>query len=198
MKSLVDYVQIPMRHTTQDRIDGIIRRSCYPDLSIHCICDNCSSGADEPCLQPYFKTGLEHNVFASKSEAHGIGLFARKTLKVKDIICLYSGNLVPENTGSMYIAEVSVPEGKIFIDGQDVENFSGRWINHSIRPNAQLVHPIGGILQYKKRFAIFVECTKDIYNGQEIFIDYGIEYFLEGGVLDATYEYGYKWCKRKC
>ena len=119
-----------------------------------------------------------------------MGLFARKNLKVKDIICLYSGNVVPENTEGKYIAEVSTEEGKIFIDGQNIENFSGRWINHSIRPNARLVQPVGGILQYKGRSAIFVECKKPIYSGQEIFVNYGMQYFYKDGMLDKTYDYG--------
>lgn len=141
-------------------------------------------------MQPYFRTGLEHNVFASKSWAQGTGLFARKNLEEKDIICLYSGNVVSENTEGEHIVEVSTTEGKMFIDGQDINNFSGRWINHSIRPNARLVQPIGGILQYRGRSVIFVECMKPIYSGQEIFINYGLEYFKKGGVLDKTYDYG--------
>ena len=143
-------------------------------------------------MQPYFRTGLEHNVFASQSRAHGIGLFTRKNLKVKDIICLYSGKVVSENTEGKYIVEVSTTEGKMFIDGQDINNFSGRWINHSIRPNARLVQPVGGILQYNGRSVIFVECMKPIYSGQEIFINYGLKYFMKGGVLDKTYDYGYE------
>lgn len=162
----------------------------YQDSSLSCVCENCFSGNEEPCLQQYFRTGLEHNVYVKKSAVHGFGLFARKNLRVKDIICLYSGNIVSETTKSQYIAELKDKDGNILIDGQHVKNFSGRWLNHSARPNARLVKPIGGILHYKSKHAIMVECIRDIGEGDEIFINYGIQYFIKGGILDKTFLFG--------
>ena len=141
-------------------------------------------------MQPYLPTGFEPNVFARKSTVDGIGLFAGKRLQKEDIICLYSGNVVSETTESKYVVKVSDQNGSILIDGHDVDNFSGKWINHSLRPNARLVKPIGGILRYKERRVIIVESLKEIQKGEEIFIDYGEEYFMKGGVLDSTYMYG--------
>ena len=140
-------------------------------------------------------TGLEHNVVARESKVHGIGLFARKRIKKGDIICLYSGKLVSENTKSDFVANVIVSKRKMFIDGRDVDNFSGRWINHRLNPNARLTQPWegNGILRYRGKHAIIVECIAEIQRDEEIFIDYGIEYFMKDGVLDFdSYSYGCK------
>ena len=132
---------------------------------------------------------------ARESDVHGIGLFARKRIWIGDIICLYSGNLVSEATESVFIANVIASKRKMFIDGRDAENFSGRWMNHSVDPNARLIQPWEGkgILQYKGKHAIIVECIKEIQKDEEIFIHYGIEYFIKDGVLDyISYFHGYK------
>jgi len=181
-------------YTHQDRINAIIAKD-VEELSNDCVCDNCFEEEGGRCLQPYYKTGLEHNVFARSSDVHGIGLFSRKHLKQGDIICLYSGTTTISSTQSEFIAKVMVstdPDQKIFIDSVDTDNFSGRWINHSIYPNARLVLPIGGLLTYKdQRVAILVECVKEIQDDEEIFIDYGLQYFVKNGVLDyKSYSYG--------
>lgn len=122
---------------------------------------------------------------------HGMGLFARRNLQKKDIICFYSGDVPLKNIKSKYIAEVKDLKGEIIlIDGDDVKNFSGRWMNHSARPNARLVKPIGGILRYDKKHVILVECIKEIRKGDEIFVNYGIQYFIKRGRLDETFLYG--------
>ena len=165
-----------------------------------CQCHNCLQGNGKPCLQPLFKTGLEHNVVARESKVHGIGLFASKRIQKRDIICLYSGTLVKENTESDFVANVIVSNTKKFIDARDVKNFSGRWINHRLNPNARLIQPweSDGILRYKDKHAIIVECIEEIQVGEEIFIDYGIEYFTKDGVLDFdSYSYGLKMCPQK-
>lgn len=133
---------------------------------------------------------------ARRSAVHGIGLFATKCFKKKDIICLYSGDIVSksyaETTQSKYLVEISVEKGTLVIDGQDVNNFSGRWINHRFRPNARLVQPAGGILKVSPtRYAIIVECIAEIQKGDEIFVNYGWKYFIYGGVFDRkTFLYG--------
>ena len=137
---------------------------------------------------------------AKESGVHGIGLFASKRIQKRDIICLYSGKLVKENTKSDFVANVIVSKTKMFIDGRDVNNFSGRWINHRLNPNARLIQPweSNGILRYKEKHAIIVECIEEIQVGEEIFIDYGIEYFMKDGVLDFdSYAYGLKTPPRK-
>ena len=175
--------------TIQERIHDALEMASV-DLCVECSCSSCIQKNGAACLQPFFKTGLEHNVIARNSGVHGIGLFARKQLGVKDIICLYSGDLVSKPTESAFIAEVSAGERTMYIDSRDTQNFSGRWINHSIEPNARLIQSWEGMLQYKGKHAILVECIRNIERGDEIFIDYGIEYFINGGVLDYDSYFG--------
>ena len=133
---------------------------------------------------------------ARQSQVHGIGLFATKRFKKKDIICLYSGDVVSksyvETTQSKYLVEINVGKGILVIDGQDVNNFSGRWINHRFRPNARLVEPAGGILKISPtRYAIIVECLTEIKEDEEVFINYGWQYFIYGGMFDRkSFMYG--------
>lgn len=50
-----------------------------------------------------------------------------------------------------------------------------------------------GILHYKGKHAIIVVCIKNIQKGEEIFINYGIEYFMKDVVLDyVSYSHGCK------
>ena len=109
-----------------------------------------------------------------------------------DIICLYSGFLRKTNKviGNFVCDVHGNPYRKI--DGQDVDNYSGRWINHSITPNARLCIPLGDRLFkcHTQRVAIIVECVKPISRCEEIFINYGKQYFIqENGYFDMNYLY---------
>ena len=162
------------------------------DHEIHkCLCYNCVTTKDEvsrktlPCLQPYHKTHLEKNVFVWKSSVHGYGLFALKQLQQHDIICLYSGEIGSSQTDNAFTCKVrggSPDEDDILIDSSDHDNYSGRWLNHSRVPNARLVVPFKGIIRCLKtnKHSIIVECIKEIQQHEEIFIDYGKEYDIDG------------------
>ena len=109
-----------------------------------------------------------------------------------DIICLYSGYLRKTNevTGNFVCDVHRDPSRKI--DGQDLDNYSGRWMNHSITPNARLCNPLDDRLFkcHTQRVAIIVECVKPIIRCEEIFIDYGKQYFIqEDGTFDMNYFY---------
>ena len=113
-------------------------------------------------------------------------------MQTGDIICLYSGFLRKKNevTGDFVCDVDGNPNKKI--DGHHLDNYSGRWINHSITPNARLCIPLGDhLLQcHAKRVAIIVECVKPIVRCEEIFINYGKPYFMQqDGVLDMNYLY---------
>ena len=136
------------------------------------------------------KFHLECNVVVYHSNIHGYGLFAAKNLKVNDLVCRYSGKYlehVDEHVDTSYVAGVVLsynkkgePQEKMYIDSISRENFSGRWINHSHSPNAKLVIPLGGKPLYDSRrdvWYIFVQCLCDIKKGDEIFVDYGKEYY---------------------
>ena len=138
-------------------------------------------------------------MFVWPSTVHGYGLFARKSMKRSDIICLYSGvsRKKGESTGD-FTCRTNICD----IDGGDVDNYSGRWINHSYSPNARLVVPIGGLLTcHNKRVCFIVECLQPISQCEEIFIDYGLPYFFQKKEVDANYFFGcrdMKVCLSKC
>ena len=109
-----------------------------------------------------------------------------------DIICLYSGFLrkTNEETGDFVCDVHGNPHQKI--DAQHVDNYSGRWMNHSVTPNARLVIPLDDRLLkcHANRVAIIVECVKCIVRCEEIFINYGKSYFTqENGTCDMNYFY---------
>ena len=139
-------------------------------------------------------------MFVWPSTVHGYGLFARKSMKRSDIICLYSGvsRKKGESTGD-FTCRTNICD----IDGGDVDNYSGRWINHSYSPNARLVVPIGGLLTcHNKRVGVIVECLQPISQCEEIFIDYGLPYFcIQENEVDPNYFFGcrdMKVCLSKC
>ena len=174
-----------------------------PDSSLFvCLCYHCVSKRYDntdrknhhrvqqlTCLQPLNMMVVEKNVFVWTSKIHGFGLFARRKMKPLDIVCLYSGDLRQKKwtTTGDFVCEID--QG--FIDSEDVNNFSGRWMNHSCSPNARLVVPLGQKLLkclQKGRVAILVECVKTIHPFDEICIDYGMKYFVsKTGSVDYNY-----------
>ena len=148
-----------------------------------CLCYHCTKCQEGlSCLQPLHSTIFEQHVYVSKSLVHGFGLFARHSMREKDIICLYSGeHRTSVVEGNRYTCSVHTKTGEIlFIDGQDKPYYSGRWANHSTVPNARLVVPLGGLLSChdNKKCGVLVECLGAIEENEEIFIDYGPDYDL--------------------
>ena len=155
------------------------------------MCYNCVH-KQGTCLQPFHMMVVERNVVVWKSVVHGYGLFARKSMQSGDIICLYSGDLRKTNevTGNFVCDIHGNPYQKI--DGQARDNYSGKWMNHSLTPNARLCIPLGDHLFkcHAKRIAILVECVRPIAWFEEIFIDYGKQYFMqEDGLIHTNYLY---------
>ena len=158
---------------TQDRILCDVGSEDTTCLCVHCKVKGL------PCLQPYHSRVVEQHVSVWKSTTHGFGLFARHPMRVKDIICLYSGerrtDAVEGNNYTCKIQGDSKGSETFYIDGRDKPYYSGRWINHSNDPNARLVVPLGGVLSChdNTKCAILVECIKRIRENEEIFVDYG-------------------------
>ena len=155
------------------------------------------------------KFHLECNVVVYHSKIHGYGLFAAKDMKLNDLICRYSGKCVEhvgEHVDTSWAASVVLlytekgePKETVYIDSICRENFSGRWINHSHSPNAKLVIPLGGKPLYDRKrdvWYIFVQCLCDIKKGDEIFVDYGKEYYVNSrvdayGVVHHSFSFEY-------
>jgi len=104
------------------------------------------------------------------ARGRGLGLFTEGEIPRGAFIVEYIGRIIPtsdaDNINTKYLFEV---DEKITIDGSLRSN-KARYINHSCRPNAEA--EIDGS-------RIFIYAKKKIREGEEIFYDYGDEYFEE-------------------
>jgi SET domain-containing protein len=102
-----------------------------------------------------------------KRGTHGLGLFAGQDIPKNSCIIEYVGIEVPEaeqyTNKSRYLFGI----GKRMVDGKPKINKAG-YINHSCLPNAEPIISKG---------RIFIFSRRKIRMGEEIFYDYGKEYF---------------------
>ncbi len=100
----------------------------------------------------------------------GKGLFALEKIPKGSCIIEYIGVVVPEDKldtiNSKYLFEVGK---KVTINGNIPEN-KARYINHSCKPNCEADGPEGHV---------YISSIKNIKAGEELFYDYGEEYFDE-------------------
>jgi hypothetical protein len=110
--------------------------------------------------------------YTVKRSIAGLGLFATVPLKRGDFIIEYTGEHIPteeaDRRGGKYLFIVSDTET---IDGKGREN-TARYINHSCTPNAE-----AELDEDELRVRIYAR--KRIEPGEEIFYDYGKEYWEE-------------------
>ncbi len=102
----------------------------------------------------------------------GGGLFATKTIRAsaKTSICQYAGNFVddaPADRGS-YLFQI--PDGR-FIDGDPLKGFGA--LSNDPRDDGR----VNAQLRWNGE-AVMMYATEDIFAGEEIFISYGLEYWL--------------------
>ncbi len=105
-----------------------------------------------------------------KRSKTGKGLFTLENIPKGTCIIEYIGVVVPEEKldtiNSRYLFEVGK---KTTINGNIPKNIA-RYINHSCRPNCEADGPEG---------RVFITAIKNIKAGEELFYDYGEEYFEE-------------------
>ena len=122
---------------------------------------------------------------------HGLGLFARRPIDKKRLICRYAGDLVEvSRQEEEYVADCGIPGWGI--DASHCVE-AGKFANHRLVPNARLVIPDAGIYdKYRSRYYLYVETLETILPGEEIFVDYSIKYFTDDktGKVDRIYWYG--------
>lgn len=113
------------------------------------------------------------NRFEVKDTERGIGkgLYALAPIHEGEFIVEYTGNKIPtkvadEMTEARFLFEV---DEDWTIDGEDEAN-TARYINHSCDPNAESEIHDGHIL---------ISALRDIAPGEEITMDYGLEYYDE-------------------
>jgi SET domain-containing protein len=109
---------------------------------------------------------------AVRRSISGLGLFATKPFQRRDFIIEYTGEHIStkeaDRRGGRYLFVVSDTET---IDGKGRENIA-RYINHSCTPNAE-----AELDEDELRVRIYAR--KKILPGEEIFYDYGKEYWDE-------------------
>ncbi len=105
-----------------------------------------------------------------ESPGMGWGLFALQDLHKGDFILEYTGAKIPtkvaDKSGSKYLFEL---DEEWTIDGVGMDNHA-RWINHACVPNVEANIEDG---------KINIHALRDIFEGEELTIDYGQEYFDE-------------------
>jgi SET domain-containing protein len=115
------------------------------------------------------ETNAQYKLRVGRSKT-GLGLFAMEPIPKGKRIIEYVGRVLvgePDDaTNGLYIFNINK---KTDIDGAPRFN-TARYINHSCRPNSEST-------TYKDH--VWIKSTKNIMLGEEIFYDYGKEYFNE-------------------
>ncbi|HSE56753.1 MAG TPA: SET domain-containing protein [Candidatus Paceibacterota bacterium] len=105
-----------------------------------------------------------------KRGINGLGLFTTKPIKKGTFIIEYVGEMLTADQanerGGQYLFEIN---SKWTVDGSSRKNLA-RYINHSCRPNCET-----DTNERTKR--IFVTAIKNIKEGEELFYDYGKEFW---------------------
>ncbi|MCZ8157998.1 MAG: SET domain-containing protein-lysine N-methyltransferase [Leptospira sp.] len=124
--------------------------------------------------KPIIYTEKDFIVKASSVPGIGMGLFTKQTLYKGDTVGYYMGKIItdddaesPKYIDSKYLLWICKDW---WIYGEGKESNYTRYINHSDKPNAELVTSV----RWKTaRFKVL----KTIPEGKEIFFDYGKDYW---------------------
>lgn len=124
----------------------------------------------KPVLKPLKEKDQREKLVVKKSIA-GLGLFAKEPIKKGSFIIEYKGPLLSDEEVDQKGGKYLFALGKDWtISGDSRENIA-RYINHScVRTNCEPV-------QYAMH--IKIKATRNIKAGEELFYDYGKEYFDE-------------------
>ncbi len=132
--------------------------------------------------KPVIWTAAEFEVRPSTIPGANLGLFARTRIRAGDTIGYYTGEIITEEeyengqfSDSRYILWVSRTH---IIVGKGAKANYTRYLNHSSRPNAELV------VSTRWKTARF-KAIRTIRPGEEIFFDYG-EYYWSSLEITPT------------
>ena len=128
------------------------------------------------------KFSEEHfEIRTSTIKGAGLGLFTKATIKTEDTIGSYTGRVIdeiqfndPKRPFSAYLLWIT--RNHIIVGEGPKANYT-RYINHSLRPNAFL------IVSTRWKTARF-EAIQTIHPGEEIFFNYGDDYWDEEEVVE--------------
>lgn len=117
----------------------------------------------------------DFDIKESLQEGVGKGLFAREEIKKGAFIIEYTGIPLPTEVADdhpgRYLFEV---DEKVTLDG-DTDDNTAKYINHSCDPNVEAEIDEDG----EGNGHVNIYAIKKIMPGQELYIDYGDEYFDE-------------------
>lgn len=126
--------------------------------------------------KPKTWTQNDFEVRPSSIEGAGMGLFTKNSVKVDDTIGYYTGEVITEeefhDPARPFSAYVMWVTRKHIIVGEGPKANYTRYINHDDKPNAFLV------VSTRWKTARF-EALRDIEAGEEIFFNYGDDYWEE-------------------
>ena len=149
------------------------------------------------CVQPY--AHLEPLVLVTNvGVVHGHGVIARCDIAKGTVVCTYTGvsdSHLYQNNRSQYVLTVPWvnPETKQtepfwIIDSVDKDNTAGRYINDPLGTGKSanvlfttLPHTVHPVLTH--RYYINVVACKDIKKGEELLVEYGVEYWRTGRIM---------------
>lgn len=146
------------------------------------------------CTPPNFAADLTKdfrgNIDLCQTRNMGIGVFATNAIAADTLIGLYTGNLMDENDLFDGQEKYAMTLGKksdvndesinVVVDSLAQGGWS-RFINHSCRPNCK-VATRSNCGPYK---LMYIRTKTAIAAGRQLFLDYGEEYFREGGPESA-------------
>ena len=109
-------------------------------------------------------------ILKAKRSKAGVGLFTYSPIKKGECVVEYTGRVISKEeeytNNSKYLFEIHKYKT---IDGRARENIA-RYINHSCKPNCEVEIRKG---------RVFVMARRGIKIGEELFYDYGKDYFDE-------------------
>lgn len=162
---------------------------------------------DATCTPPNFAADntkdIYDNIDLCQTDNMGIGVFATAPIPAQSLIGLYTGNLMDranmfqgqEKYGMTLGKKDDVNDAKIdvVVDSMAQGGWT-RFVNHSCRPNCKIMS--GFNCGTSK--VLYFRTTRNIAAGQQLFLNYGKEYFRVAGIGSAIEGAGCLCGKRGC
>ncbi|KAK4221281.1 hypothetical protein QBC38DRAFT_326215, partial [Podospora fimiseda] len=155
-------------------------------LCVHCDSHHQSNACNINCYVNFKATHLtpaETKIHLKETRTLGVGVFVRPGQHIArgDYIGEYIGKLKPpaKNNGPYVWSLNNEPRRKmrkLYIDAGDMGNWT-RFVNHACRPNVDVL-----LVQAGKVRMVLFRAAKSIRAGQQLFINYGRDYF-KGGLM---------------
>lgn len=126
-------------------------------------------------------------------EGAGDGLFATRDIRMGETVAIYSGPIVDEDTGDNHYLLKLPGEGNGFIDGTRPlfpDAHLGRFANHAAwspdhRPLFNVKFVFDKNVERNPRRFVKLVATRPVRKGEEIYVNYGPEYWTDESPSDV-------------